>query len=175
MYSCVVQLRLLELVSVLSGHFDIFIPFCLLEITLLPAKTSPESRPLMETDPHLFVTVSWEGRGGKGGMFANVRLKFQPSKCQGGPLAFVCSVLKSCSVACAIQQRARAVPNLVGNAGEKVLLEHVNPPPPQPYSDYILCPKISTRSSVDPFGTTCQIPFAFILTCIRLHLSPGCR
>lgn len=67
-------------------------------------------------------------------MFANVRPKFQLSKCQGGPLAFVHSVLKSRSVACTIEQRARAVPNLVGNAGEKVLLEHVSCPPPFPMS-----------------------------------------
>lgn len=54
--------------------------------------------------PHLpplpFVTdVSWRN--------ANVRLKFQLRECQGGPLAVsavVCSMLKSCSVACDVQQ-----------------------------------------------------------------------
>lgn len=56
---------------------------------------------------------------------ANVRLKFQLSKCQGGPQAgsaFVFSMLKSCSVACDVQQWAWAVQNLVGKAGEKVPL-----------------------------------------------------
>lgn len=39
---------------------------------------------------------------------------------------FVCSMLKSRSVACAVQQSAWAVQNLVGNAGEKVPLQHVD-------------------------------------------------
>lgn len=59
---------------------------------------------------------------------ANVMRKFQQSKCQGGPLAlcgFVCTMLKSCSVACVVQQWAWAVQNLVGNAGEKVPLQHI--------------------------------------------------
>lgn len=92
MSRCVAKLRLLELVSVLSGHFDISVCGESREISLLLAKTSAENQLLPETDPHPFVTgsVGKRGEGGEGGgMLANVRLKFQPSKCQSGPLAFL--------------------------------------------------------------------------------------
>lgn len=171
-YCCVVQLRLLELVSVLSGHFDIFIPFCLLEITLLPAKTSPESRPLTETDPHPFVTVSWGGGG-----ICKCQAEIPAEQMSRWPSGFclLCVEVLFCCMRHSAASSGCSEPGWERWKEGTVGARKLPPPTPPPYSDYILCPEITTRSSVDPFGTTSQIPFAFILTCIRLHLSPGCR
>lgn len=89
---------------------------------------------------------------------SNVRLNFQLSKCQGGPLAvcaFVCSMVKSRSVACVVQQWAWAVQNLVGNAGEKVPLQHCNKTVPwvrnrNLFSEHSLFPWSPTHSYFCP-------------------------